>query len=77
MGAAKKPAGKTPAFRTDFPRFTRVLMWVNLSCLLFVLIWGFLDLWQGQGVEALKKLPVLLGFVINAWMNWQALKHKN
>ena len=76
MGTDKKSAEKTPMFRTDFPRFTRGLLWVNWLCLLLVLTLGILDFWQGQGIEVLKKLPILLAFACNVWMNRQALKNK-
>lgn len=76
MSSDKKPVDKRPAFRTDFQRFTRTLLYINLLGLVLGLIVLVQDLWEGQMVEALKRLPLLLVFMANAWMNRQALKNK-
>lgn len=74
--SSNKNIEKKPAFSSDFPRFTRVMLWINGMGLLLGLVLIGLDLGEGQGIAALKKLPLLLAFVMNSWMNWQALKHK-
>ena len=73
MNNRNKP--KIPAFISYTPRFTRVLLCVSLLGALITIIYMAVACYRGEEVKVWNMLLVLGVFLLNAVMNWQALRH--
>lgn len=73
MNNRNKP--KIPAFISYTPRFTRVLLCVSLLGALITIFYVAVACYRGAEVKVWNMLLVLGVFLLNAVMNWQALRH--
>lgn len=63
------------AFASYTPHLTRVLLWVSLLGALITIIYMAVACYRGEEVKVWNMLLVLGIFLLNAVMNWQALRH--
>ena len=64
-----------PAFISYTPRFTRALLCVSLLGALITVIYVAVACYRGEEVKVWNTLLILGVFLLNAVMNWQALRH--
>lgn len=65
---------KTPAFVSYTPRLTCVLLWLSLLGALITVIYVAVACYRGEEVKVWNMLLILGVFLLNAVMNWQALR---